>query len=70
MAVYYVRPVPEGGGWYIAPEGSPFAVQMFWHRQDAIREARKLRGRERGEVRIYGFDGRYSYSDTAPWLGE
>ena len=70
MPVYHVRPVPQGGGWYVAPEGSPFALQTFRQRGDAIREARKLRGRERGEVRVYGFDGRYSYSDTATWLGD
>ena len=70
MSVYHVRPIPQGGGWYVAREDSPFAHQMFQQRQDAIREARKLRGRERGEVRVYGFDGRYSYSDTAPWLGD
>ena len=45
MPVYHVRPVPQGGGWHIAPDGSPFALQTFRQRGDAIREARKLRGR-------------------------
>lgn len=70
MPVYCVRPIPYGGGWYVAPEGSPFALQTFRQRGDAIREARKMRGRERGEVRVYGYNGRYSYSVTAPWLGD
>ena len=64
MPVYHVRPIPQGGGWYVAREDSPFAHQMFRQRQDAIWEARKLRGRERGEVRVYSFECRLKFMAT------
>ena len=70
MPVYHVRPHPSGWGWYIAYEDSPWALQTFRRRPDAIREARRLRGREPGEVRVYGRNGLYQYSETAPWLDD
>lgn len=36
----------------------------------ATTEARKLRGSEHGEVGMYGLDGDYLFSDTAPWLDD
>ena len=66
MPIYHVRPSPSGGGWYITLEDSLFALQSFLLRHQAITAARKLRGREPGEVRVYGLDGNYLYSETAP----
>ena len=48
----------------------PFALQTFMFRHQAITEARRLRGREPGEVRVYGLDGNYEFSEIAPWLDD
>lgn len=70
MPVYHVRPIPDGAGWQITRDDELFALQTFQRRFDAIREARRLRGREPGEVRVYGMGGNYLYSETAPWLDD
>ena len=45
-------------------------AQMSRPCHQAITEAHKLRGRGPGEVRVYGLDGNYQYSETAPWLDD
>lgn len=70
MPIFHVRPVPHGGGWQINRDNEPFALQTFRFRHQAITEARKLRGREPGEIRVYGADGHYQFSEIAPWLDD
>ena len=64
MSVFHVRPVPQGGGWQINRNEEPSAILRFPFRYQAIEQARQLRTEEDGEVRVYGADGRYSYTDT------
>ena len=70
MPVYHVRPIPHGGEWQVNRDDEPFALQTFMFRHQAITEARRLRGREPGEVRVYGLDGNYQFSGIAPWLDD
>ncbi len=64
MSVFHVRPIPQGGGWQINRDEEPSALLRFAFRYQAIEQARVLRTEEDGEVRVYGADGRYSYTDT------
>ena len=66
VPVFHVRPIPQGGGWQITRDDEPLAIASFMFRHQAVAEARKLRGSEPGEVRVYGLDGAYLFSDTAP----
>ena len=64
MPIFHVRPVPQGGGWQINRNEEPSPILRFAFRYQAIEQARVLRTEEDGEVRVYGADGRYSYTDT------
>ena len=55
----HFRPIRHDGGWQINRDDESFALHTFMFRHQAIIEARKLRGRAPGEVRVHGLDGNY-----------